>query len=354
MLVIVLHGSMTYMAYAPPWWYVVDPENNLLFTALVLLIDVPIMFILLFVAGYFALPSLVKSGPKKFLKDKFTRIGLPWIFGVLLLAPPTAYLIYFSRNVPVTFLQFWRNDFWGPMYQQSVYWYLGILFLLFSALSLVYASSSRVRVLKQKATAPSWRLFVTFAGLTTAGFLFVNLFFPLDTWTNVGYILTLQPLRVPLYVGYFLLGMYAYRNAWFTADGYNPSLDHWMPVFIASGLLYVVYRFTIPTAVQTTIILKAGNAILFNAFCLSSLMVGVAYFQQYFNGAGAFWRSQAQNSYGIYYLHPLFLYPLALIFVQVSLPIFLKAAAVIVLAFLLSWGFSALVLRKAPFLRRAF
>ena len=76
-LVVVLHGSMTYMAYAPTWWYVVDPNNSEIFTQLVLLIDVPIMPILFFLAGYFALPSLQKRGVKLFLKEKFVRIGIP-------------------------------------------------------------------------------------------------------------------------------------------------------------------------------------------------------------------------------------------------------------------------------------
>ena len=66
LLVVVLHGAMTYMAYAPPWWYVLDPDNSLFFTILVLLIDVPIMLIMFFVAGYFALPSLIKRGPGSF------------------------------------------------------------------------------------------------------------------------------------------------------------------------------------------------------------------------------------------------------------------------------------------------
>ena len=61
-LVIVLHGSMSYMAYAPSWWYVLDPQNSLLFTMLVLVVDVPIMPIMFFIAGYFALPSLQKRG----------------------------------------------------------------------------------------------------------------------------------------------------------------------------------------------------------------------------------------------------------------------------------------------------
>ena len=56
----------------------------------------------------------------------------------------------------------------------------------------------------------------------------------------------------------------------------------------------------------------------------------------------------------IYYIHPLILYPLAYVFIAVALPLFLKAFLVISLAILLSWAVSALVLKKAPLLRRVF
>jgi hypothetical protein len=76
-LVVVLHGSMCYMAFAPEWWYVVDPQTSLFFTIVVLLIDVPIMLILFFISGFFALPSLVKRGRDKFLRDKFIVSAYP-------------------------------------------------------------------------------------------------------------------------------------------------------------------------------------------------------------------------------------------------------------------------------------
>ena len=100
-LVIVLHGSLTYMLNAPAWWYVINPQNSLLFTAIVLLIDVPIMQIMFFVAGYFAMPSLQKRGAAGFVREKLLRIGIPWLLGVLLLTPPTTYLIYLSHKVPM-------------------------------------------------------------------------------------------------------------------------------------------------------------------------------------------------------------------------------------------------------------
>jgi glucan biosynthesis protein C len=59
----------------------------------VLLLDVPIMPILFFLAGYFALRSLQKRGTWLFLKDKLVRIGMP-----------------------MSFLEFWRTDFWTKLY----------------------------------------------------------------------------------------------------------------------------------------------------------------------------------------------------------------------------------------------
>ena len=93
---------------------------------------------------------------------------------------------------------------------------------------------------------------------------------------------------------------------------------------------------------------------LFNVFCFSSLLAAIALFRAYLDGSNAFWRSQARNSYGIYYLHPLVLYPLALVFVDVPLPIHLKAVTVIALAYLGSWAFSAAILTRVPGLRRVF
>lgn len=352
-LVIVLHGSMTYMAYAPTWWYVLDPQNSEAFTMLVLLVDVPIMPILFFIAGYFSLPSLQKRGTRLFLKDKFVRLGIPWVLGVLFLAPLTTYMIYFSRHVPMGYLQFWATDFWGKMYQQSVYWFLGILLFLFVVLSLVYARSDRLRVATQRISIPSRRPFLVFGAIITAGFLAMNLFFPIDNWSHI-YLFVFQPVRVPLYIGYFVLGIYAQQRGWFTPDGFNPELGPWAATCIISGLGYLSCRWTSADTPVATIILAVGTAILFNIFCLTSLIAGVTFFRQKVNSTGRFWKSQAANSYGIYYFHPLILYPLAFVLIPVTLPLFLKALVLIVPTILLAWGVSALVLKRIPILQDMF
>jgi glucans biosynthesis protein C len=353
LLVVVLHGSMTYMAYAPAWWYVINPQTSLFFTALVLAIDVPIMPVMFFISGYFVLPGLQRRGAAAFLKDKAWRIGLPWLLGVLLLAPPTAYLSYYSRHVPMGLLEFWQTDFWTKAYQQSVYWYLGILLTLFLALALVYQWRPGLPARLARGAWPAWPLLAGFAALMAAGFLVLNLFFDLDAWQNAGYVLVFQPLRLPLYAGYFALGVYAQRQGWFTAEGYRPGLANWGAGSLLLGAVYVGWRLS-PVSSSPDLWSKALTALLFNAFCLTTLMGALALFQAKVNGAGRVWRSLSANSYGIYYFHPLLLYPLAYVFVAVPLPLALKAFSVISLGTLLTWLFSRQIVRKLPLLRDIF
>jgi len=368
--VIVLHASLTYMVAAPEWWYVVEPQGNLFFTALVLLLDVPIMPIMFFAAGYFALPSLLKRGPGQFHRDKLLRIGLPWAFGVLVIAPPVTYLTYLSCGVDMTLWQFWRTDFWGDMYQQAVYWFLGVLLMLFAATVVFYDAPARRKSLTLQPSSPSAAFLAAFVGLTAAAFLLLNQYYPLDTWLKLGYLLVIQPLRLPLYIAYFGLGLYAYRHAWFAPPpsvaeseeqscsdegrGFQPRLDTWALGAAAFGLLYVSYRLTYPPEVQTTLGLQAANAVLFNAFCFSSLLAGVAWFSRQALTPSRLWKQLAANSYGMYYLHPLLVYPLAYLFLGLSLPVVAKAALLVGLSIALSWAASEYVLRRAPLLRRIF
>ena len=163
-----------------------------------------------------------------------------------------------------------------------------------------------------------------------------------------------QPVRVPLYIGYFVLGIYADRHGWFTADGFKPDIGPWGWACVLFGLAYLAYRWGVANTSETTLPVKVGTAWLFNTFCFTALIAGVALFQQKVNSAGVVWSSLAANSYGIYYVHPLILYPLAYVFVGLSLPLIVKAPTLIVLALLASWAVSALFFKRLPGVRAMF
>lgn len=352
-LVIVLHAAITYMADPPSWWYVIDPDRGAVFTWLVLAVDVPIMQVLFFVAGYFAVRSLQRRGPKGFIREKVVRLAIPWVLGVVLLAPLETYMNYVSRGVPTGYLQFWTSDFWGPMFQQSVYWFLGVLFVAFLVLvyAYLYPARSALQAGAPRVEPPRARLFLWFIVLTAGGSLLVSPYLGLDDWRSLSYLFVVQPARVAFYVGYFVLGIYAERHGWFTDAGYRPRPAPWGAACVIAGLAYLAYRVAGP---DVTLASKAIEAVLFSAFCLAALIAGVVLFRRWIDGAGPAWRTLAANSFGIYYVHPLILYPLAYLLVGVAIPAVAKLSLLVVATLVGSLAVSALVLKRVPGLRRMF
>jgi glucan biosynthesis protein C len=350
-MVIVVHASITYMAYAPEWWYVLDPHRSVLFTMLVLVVDVPNMPALFFVAGYLALPSLARRGPGGFVRQKVVRLAVPWVVGVVCLAPIATYMIYVSRDVPMGYLEFWTTDFWGPMFQQAVYWFLGVLFALFLVLAWVYAASPRLQASVPRVEQPRPRLFVAFIALTAAGSILASPSFGLDDWLPLWLLFVVQPARIAFYVGYFALGVYAERRGWFRATGFRPELGPWGWGCVLTGLAYLSFRMS---GLPETLPERATAAVLFSAFCLAAVIAGIALFGKWFDGAGPAWRTLAANSFGIYYVHPLILYPLAWVLLDLPAPAVVKATILVFVTLAGSLAVSAVVLKRLPGLRRAF
>jgi surface polysaccharide O-acyltransferase-like enzyme len=351
LLVIVLHASITYMLYAPPWWYVLDPDRGLGFTAVVLLVDVPLMPILFFAAGYFALPSLRRRGTGGFVREKLVRLGIPWVVGVVLLAPLVTYMTYVSRGIDRSYLDFWLTDFWGPMFQQSVYWFLGVLLALFVLLAWAWEANPRLAAWAPAPSRPGPWFFPAFIGLTAGGAILFSPFAGLDDWVPFGWLFVTQPARLGFYAGYLVLGLVAERRGWLTLDGYRPDVATWVAAVVATGLAYLAYRLT---GNQTAVPERVLAAVLFSAFCLAALMAGLAVFGRWGSWTGRAWRALAANSFGIYYVHPLILYPLAWVLVGVPIPALAKATILVVATAAGSLAVSALVLRRAPGLRRVF
>ena len=67
LLVIIFHASITFMEFAPQYWYVLDDHKSLLFTILVVFLDGFPVTVLFFLSGYFSRPSFEKNGMRYFL-----------------------------------------------------------------------------------------------------------------------------------------------------------------------------------------------------------------------------------------------------------------------------------------------
>ena len=299
-LVICLHVAMTYMAYVPKWWYVIDSERNLVFTAIVLVLDVFLMPTMFFLAGYFALPSLLHRGSGAFLASKFRRIGVPWVLGWVLVAPVLAYRSWISLELPTEgYLHFLRHNFLGPVYQQGPYWFLGVLLLFF--VLLVPARPLFGERGDVKTADGNWRLLLGFWLGTSLAFFVANLFWPLDTWIHPGYLFVLQPLRVLPYLMTFTLGILAWQRGW--AEDGSPILRPlvWLPLALVSGGLFLVLKLS--TNVQALVVLKLVNALLHNGFALTAMMALLSLFSLFSSPCDPVGRYLCGQAYSVYWVH---------------------------------------------------
>jgi glucans biosynthesis protein C len=313
LLVVVFHVAMGYTTWNLPWWYVNDSQQNPVFDLFILSTDVYMMPILFFIAGYFAVPSLLRYGTAAFVREKLRRIVFPWLAGAILIAPLIAFAAIFSRTAtPPSYFTFWFQQFFGPYYQQAHYWFLGILTLFFLLFLLAhrarpgYFSSSEVHN-----DIPSATFFSLFALFTAFPFFVANLFFTSDAWVNAYYLFMIQPVRIGLYLCYFGLGIHAWKHGWFTSDGYQPGLVPWGISALVMLPLFLIYRVLFTLGPGTTMLAKAGHSLAYAAFCLTAVFALFALARRFTSGDGRLWRRLAANSYIVYFIHQCVIIPLA-------------------------------------------
>lgn len=341
LLMVVFHIAMGYTTWDLKWWTVNDIQKDKFFDFFVLGTDVYIMPIMFMIAGYFAPRVLVKKGITSFGQDKLQRIVLPWIGGVVFIAPLIAYSSLFSRMAtPPDYISFWKTSFFGPYYQQGPYWFLGILALFFLLLTIVYPFNPTYFKKTVQKTTPSIWFFPAFALLTAASFFSGNLLFWNDAWVNVKYIFMVQPVRLLLHLCYFGLGVYAWKHSWFTKDGYNPSLLPWGISAIIMLFVFLAYRVTFTLMPDVPTLFKAGHALTHATFSLTATFALIAVFQRFLDSNAYLWRRLAANSYTIYFIHQCVVIPIGCIVQKLEINVWLKYVSVslvtVVLCFLLA------------------
>jgi len=89
LLVVVYHAVAPYTTTAPHW--PVHDSSSVFGDITRQVLDVFIMPILFFVAGYFTLPSLQRKGTWLFIKGKLNRLGIPWLLVIFTIVPLAKY-----------------------------------------------------------------------------------------------------------------------------------------------------------------------------------------------------------------------------------------------------------------------
>lgn len=303
-VVVVFHAALAFMVFCPDWWPVADPQQNLFFTGVVLLTDVPIMPILFMLAGYFGLASLSRKGQAEFWRDKCWRIVAPWLLGILIVAPLTPYFWLLSHLPdPPTYLYFLTNLYLTPQFNtQGALWFLGVLTVFYAGLSLAWWLYRPLGVIADRGGRPSAGFWWVFTAVISIGFLFINTFWYDFQWVPVKYVLWVKPTRVPVELSFFILGVHAYRRQWFAADGYRPNPVLWLPIAVVTGAVFFVYKMWVGF-LMPELWMRAGHAALHCFFCVATTLALLGLFRTYADRTNAFLARSSAGSFGVYWIH---------------------------------------------------
>ena len=365
-LVIVYHSVAAYAIVAPHW--IVHDTSTWAADIIRELLDVFMMPVLFFAAGYFALSSLKKKGLWGFLKDKVKRLLVPWALTVLIILPLAIY------DQPVKHVRpFWK--YWlsylgsfearlrfsqapvGPT-TQAIYWFISLLFAFFLLFTLIYALARRWRggaihpAMRKSTSGHSVPVALAVFGLlTSAAYFILLLFIPDSSWLTLYMFLEFQVTRLVTFAGYFAFGVYAQSRGWF-ADG-RPlgSLTSWGAFCFVLAVAYLVFGQSMFADTAGTVNLTVGYLLIFaflrSFLLLSLLVILVSFGVRYWNHASGLDRQLAAASYNIYLVHFFIVVALqAALLRWISGAVPVKITIVFLAALALSFAFCRWVLER--------
>lgn len=382
LLVLIFHSGASYSS-AVDFWPFHEENPSKIIDLFMLLLDMFMMSILFFIAGYFALPSLQKRGVWYFLKGKLKRLGLPWLIVTILLLPMLDYLHYRSNSVNSGLLfrgyaehwvlsikriaEFnigWMNmstylDMTEHFYQRYM-WYISLLILFFVVFTLLHAAGKKLIGMTEQSIddeSPSNKS--VFLPLALIGFLTILLFalakfflysdFLDKGWFSLGNIIQFQCGKLIIYACYFGLGIYAYSRKWFT-DG-NDFGRPWgwgLSCFLLFGInLFVLMKLN--KAETGSVGLQLAFVVLYPLWTLSFLGLFISFAAKHWNRSTPVKRDLAANSYNMYLVH--YIFPMTvplLLSTWIGGPVFVKFGIVALATMVLSYGVSRYIIKPFP------
>ena len=312
------------------------------------------MSLMFLVSGLFFWHGLARKGVSSFLRDRFLRLGLPFVVAVVLFAPVAYYPSYLQTSAHGGFADFWRQWRSLEMWPGGPAWFLWVL-LTFDAVSALLFSkrpawaSALGRFTERLSGRP---LVAGLALVATSAVVYIplTLLFTANSWTTFGPF-AFQTSRILHYFVYFLFGValgIAGVDRGLLAPGGRLASAWW----VASGAAVVIFallKMLIPFArTHGNSALLAGG---FVVSCAFSSFACLAVFVRFMQVRRPFWDSLARNSFGIYLLHYMFVSWLQYAMLPATVPGFAKFFIVFVGALVLSW-ISMTTLRRIPAIAR--
>ena len=355
-LVVFLHSILAY----PSWAFfnvnsflnssapIVDPARCEFIDFIPSLLNGFFMALLFFISGLFVYQSLLTKGPVAFVRTRFKRLGIPFVFALSFVMPIAFYPSFLMSGSTKDFISFWFSWSWtsGPA------WFLSLLLLFNCYAVIVY----RLKLFPSFSSANfivSNPLVFFLVLVFASGFVYFPLmyFYGPFQWSSFGPLLIGQTSRLLFYLVYFSAGLIVGRvglSSTFLLDS-RVFLRRSFVWLIASAILGFIYfdslkivpiNLTVPWSPPS---LWWINALIFCFYSAILLMSSFLLSFIFFSRRVDLLDHLSANSFGIYILHYPFVVWAQFYLLPFSLPVWLKFLIVFTFAFFFSWWTSSLI-----------
>lgn len=379
--VVVLHAAVTYSGLGM-WYYreaaALGLLTTLFFGIIQSFIQAYSLGLLFLVAGYFVPASFSRKGGARFLQDRAVRLGVPALIYMLIINPA---ILYYVMSLPapnptptstpnpggfylgyLLGLEFLGGS--GPM------WF-AIALLIFSA---TYAAARLLRGdpekkdeeeaeaegaggaegMGEEATLPRHRDVIALVLVIAAAAFAIRLVQPIGTA-----VLNMQLSFFASYVALFVVGIAARRRRWLERIPY-PFGIAWLKAALAGGTAFWLALFLVGIGPEGDLSMingglrwqSAAYALWESFFCVGICLGIVVIFRERFNSGGRLARFMADNSFAVYFFHPVILILVTASMGNFALHPLAKFAVAAALAVPICFVASEMVLRRIPVVGR--
>jgi glucan biosynthesis protein C len=301
------------------------------------------MSLFFMVSGYFLAGAYERSSPRAFVLGRLRRLGIPVLVFMALMLPARIFL--FGDRITR----------WDDVLNAGHLWYLEHLLLF----SLLYALWRRIRGGRppeglSSRPLPRWPAYLAFALGVAVGSALVRIWSPIDRWFNLLGFFRVAFADVPRDLGFFMLGVLAWRRAWFERFPARAGWA-WLAVGLAAAAAWYAYDLGLGRLLPLSdtafgVVYPLWESLLCLGLCIGLTVAfrEAANPQGAFGARGALGKWLADNQYSAYFWHPLLIVPLQMAALGLAWGPLAKFALVTVVGVAVVFAWSWLLRRLAP------
>jgi len=358
-LVVSMHSAVTY-SHMGGWYYKEDPTPpplmTLGFATYQVFLQAFFMGFLFLLAGYFVPGAYDRKGLGQFLRDRAVRLGIPALIYMLAIHPLNVYgLLRGYDHITAPFPAAWWRYVSSLRFvgQSGPMWFTIalLIFCLFYGLARLFGRGQPENT--PSAPLPGHVHVIGLGLLMGLCTFLVRIVQPMGT-----NILNLQLCYFSQYILLFLVGLVAWRKNWLRRIPYAFGMQ-WFMLALTVGV-GAWFAIAIPVLSSHAVAQLSGGVTWQSAtfslwesfFCLGVCLGLTVWFREKFNRQGRLTQWLSDNCFTVYMFHAPILIAVTLALQGWAAPKPAKFLAATVLAVVLTYAASSLVLRRIPLLRR--